>query len=443
MRLARLVLLATVAMDPPATVPAADAPVAHIDGFAVDGVEPRAGDADAPFAQGWPAATAPGDLALKDYPAYRSAEARGPGRQPAAVDGLFFPLFLHITQSDVAMTSPVVITPPQPTAADPGEASMEFVYRKPDLGKPGQGVGIVRVVDHPPARFLCLGVQGTMDEAKTTRGVSVLHDWLDKHRDEWVAAGPPRRLGYHSPMTPEDRRLWEVQIPVTQPPAATVNPSATGQGWVNLDGLDAWRPKGAAWQVVGSIAPSSTNPRLLVGGPGRGILTNGPTGNLPNLLTKRDFGDVEIHAEFLIPPRSNSGIKLEGLYEIQIFDSFGKAPAKADDCGGIYPRAELLPSYHHIDDGIPPRLNACRPPGEWQTLDIRFRAPKFNAEGRKVAPARFERVELNGQVVQENVDVPTPTGHAWHDAERPAGPILLQGDHGPVGFRNLRARPLD
>ena len=431
-------MLASAALSLLAAAPPDETPV-HIEGFAIDGVEPRAADSDAPLAEGWPAASAPGSIAVKSYPAYRSAVARGPGAGPEAADRLFFPLFLHIRRSDVAMTAPVVITPPVVPAAGPGDASMEFVYRTPTLGVTGPGLGTVRVEDHPPATFLCLGVQGEMDGPTMARGLAGLSTWLDDHKASWVAAGPPRRLGYHGPMTSRDRRLWEIQIPVL---AAGIVAAPGPEGWIDLINLDLWRPSQGGWQDVGAIRPDPEHPRLLAAEPGHGILTNGPIGKSPNLLTKQAFGDVEVHAEFLIPRKSNSGIKLLGVYEIQIFDSFGKPTAAADDCGGIYPRAELLPTYHHIDDGYPPKVNACRPPGEWQVLDLTFHAPRFDAAGQKVAPARFDRVILNGQVVHEDAPVPTPTGHAWHDAEHPTGPLLLQGDHGPVAFRALRLRPL-
>jgi hypothetical protein len=185
----------------------------------------------------------------------------------------------------------------------------------------------------------------------------------------------------------------------------------------------------------------SKNPKRLTATPGKGILVNGPTGRTRNLLTKQQFGDIEVHLEFLIPKGSNSGVKFEGLYEIQIFDSYGVKNPKGSDCGGIYPRAEQLPKYHYLDEGTPPRTNAARPAGEWQTLDAIFQAPRFDATGKKTTHARFVKVVLNGQVIHENVEVRTPTGHAWHNKEIASGPLLLQADHGPVAFRKIRVRP--
>jgi hypothetical protein len=218
------------------------------------------------------------------------------------------------------------------------------------------------------------------------------------------------------------------------------------EGWTELigaQGLDAWRTPTSAWLVAGGARPDPERPARLVAEPGSGVLVNGPNGRTTNLVSRQDFSDVEAHFEFLIPKGSNSGVKFETLYEIQIADSFGIAQPKASHNGGIYPRAELLPRYHYLDEGTPPRVNASKPPGQWQTLDILFRAPRFDASGKKVQNARFDKVVLNGQVIHQDVEVKTPTGHNWRLKEMARGPILLQADHGPVAFRNVRVRSRD
>ena len=217
-------------------------------------------------------------------------------------------------------------------------------------------------------------------------------------------------------------------------------------GWIDLiesDGFAAWKSPTEAWAHASAVRidPKKSTRLAFDAGPGP-ILVNGPTGKTRNIVTRQAFGDVELHAEFFIPKGSNSGIKLEGVYEIQIADSHGIATTTASHAGGIYPRSEMKPVYHHIDKGYPPKVNAAKPAGEWQTLDIVFRAPKFDASGKKTANARFVKVVLNGQVVQDDVDLPYPTGDNWNKGEHPTGPILLQADHGPVAFRNLRVRPL-
>ncbi len=216
-------------------------------------------------------------------------------------------------------------------------------------------------------------------------------------------------------------------------------------GWIDLigkEGFEHWRSQGSDWKRAGDAELDRANAGRQVAKAGDGVIMNGPAGRSRNLVTKRSFGDLEAHFEFKIPKGSNSGVKLEGFYEIQIHDSFGVLKPNATHAGGIYPRAEMLPKYHHIDEGTPPRVNAAKKAGEWQTLDIVFRAPRFDDQGKKIKNARFEKVVLNGQTIHEGVEVKTPTGNAWKLREIAKGPLLLQGDHGPVAFRSIRVREL-
>jgi hypothetical protein len=191
--------------------------------------------------------------------------------------------------------------------------------------------------------------------------------------------------------------------------------------------------------VAGGVALQPANPKLLAIAPGTGVLANGARGNTVNLLSEAEFGDCQAHIEFAVSSNSNSGVYLMGRYEVQILDSFGKTNLKSSDCGGIYAScSEPKPDFK----GAPPRLNASRAPGEWQTFDITFRAPRFDGAGKKIENARFIKVVHNGKVIHENVEVPRPTCAArWLD-EKPIGPLMLQGDHGPVAYRNLRVQPL-
>lgn len=212
---------------------------------------------------------------------------------------------------------------------------------------------------------------------------------------------------------------------------------------VFAQGLDFFKTPQNEWALVQGVSLDEKNPKKLVAQEGKGVYYNGPKGRGSNLYSKEKFGDLEVHLEFLVPKGSNSGIKFHGHYEVQIADSFGVKNPKGHDCGGIYPRAEAKPKYHHIDDGIPPRTNACKAPGEWQTLDIVFLAPRFDKEKKKTANARLPRVLLNGVVIHDNVELLTPTGDRWNLPEMAEGPLMLQGDHGPVAFRNLRIRPVE
>lgn len=170
-----------------------------------------------------------------------------------------------------------------------------------------------------------------------------------------------------------------------------------------------------------------------------GTILNGPQNKTVNLVTDQKFGDVELYLEFMLAKGSNSGVYLHGLYEVQIFDSWGDTePPKSSDGGGIY--------HRWIDNrgvgGSAPRVNASRRPGEWQSYCIWFRAPRFDASGKKTENAKFVRVLYNGTLVQENVEVNGPTRAAMEIPEAPVNPLMLQGDHGPVAFRNIYIRPL-
>jgi hypothetical protein len=231
--------------------------------------------------------------------------------------------------------------------------------------------------------------------------------------------------------------LWISAAVLAAEPAAT---PAT-DGWITLERDEDWKNPLQQWMRASTVTLDPANPRKLTAERGGAILVNLPKGSAANLVSRQKFGDHEVHFEFLISKGSNSGVKFHGLYEIQILDSHGKDKLRGSDGGGIYPRAELLPRYRYLDEGIPPKTNACKPAGEWQTIDAVFLAPRF-ADGKKIANARLVKAFLNGKLIHEDVELKTPTGHAWTQPEQAEGPLLLQGDHGPVAFRNVRVKPL-
>jgi len=202
--------------------------------------------------------------------------------------------------------------------------------------------------------------------------------------------------------------------------------------------LDDWRPPSGAWQAAKSVALDPADDKKFSIQSGEGVLVNGPNGKTGNLVTREEYGDCDAHIEFVVPRNSNSGVYFMGRYEIQIFDSHGVAKPKSSDCGGVYAScSEPKPDTA----GRPPGVNSSRPPGEWQVFDVVFRAPRFDATGKKTANAMFVKVVHNGRVIHENVEAPRPTCAALALDEKARGPLMLQGDHGPVAFRNLRIRP--
>ncbi len=222
--------------------------------------------------------------------------------------------------------------------------------------------------------------------------------------------------------------------------------AAEDPDWIDLvgeKGLEAWRQPAGEWLAAGEVSLDPADPKKLSWKEGKGVLVNGGKGRTVNLFTTLEHADIEAHVEFMMAKGSNSGVYFMGRYEVQILDSWGKEKVAHGDCGGIYQRWD--PGRGKGKEGFeghPPRVNASKPPGEWQTFDVVFRAPRFDDAGNKTANARFTKVVHNGQVVHENVEVTGPTrASAWGD-EKPGGPIMLQGDHGPVAYRNIRFRHL-
>jgi hypothetical protein len=208
--------------------------------------------------------------------------------------------------------------------------------------------------------------------------------------------------------------------------------------------LSGWRQPVGEWQAASAVAPATAEPKKFSITPGAGVLVNGLKGRTVNLLTEMEHADVETHVEFCVPKGSNSGVYFMARYEIQVFDSWGAEHPKYSDCGGIYQRwndAEPDPKKRGYE-GHAPRVNASKAPGEWQSFDVVFRAPRFDASGKKIKNACFVKVVHNGKVIHENVEVTGTTRASTFNDEKPSGPLMLQGDHGPVAYRNLRIKKL-
>ena len=156
-----------------------------------------------------------------------------------------------------------------------------------------------------------------------------------------------------------------------------------------------------------------------------GNWTEKPRGGV-DLCTEEVFGDCLVEIEFMMAKGSNSGVYLMGEYELQVADSWGKQGNMSQgDLGAVYSAAA-------------PRENAALAPGEWQKYVIDFQAPKFDANGNKTQKAKFIKVTLNGKIVQDNVEVEGSTGGGITGKEAAKGPLMLQGNHGPVAFRNIK-----
>lgn len=203
--------------------------------------------------------------------------------------------------------------------------------------------------------------------------------------------------------------------------------------------LSAWKAPLGAWSVVGSVALNADAPKGFIAQPGEGVMLSAAAGKSVDIISLAEHGDAEIHIEFNVPKDSNSGVYIQGRYEVQVFDSYGKPTIAEHDCGAIYQRWDPTRGKGNEGyEGHTPTVNASKAPGEWQTFDITFRAPRFDAAGKKTENAKFIKVLHNGQVIHQNIEVNGPTRGSKFPNEAATGPIVIQGDHGPVAYRNLK-----
>lgn len=222
---------------------------------------------------------------------------------------------------------------------------------------------------------------------------------------------------------------------------AAVHPAAGQTGKIPLQDLSSFREPGKSWSIVSDASALLDKPHELTGVSGTGVLLNTPDKKRPgqDLFSGEEYGDVDIELDYMMAPGSNSGIYLQGRYEIQLLDSWTTQVPKPGDNGGIYERwDDSRPAGQQGYDGHAPRYNASRAPGLWQHMKISFQAPRFDAAGKKTANARMLLVELNGVQIHDNVELMGPTrGAIGGGDEKAAGPLRFQGDHGAVAFRNL------
>lgn len=222
---------------------------------------------------------------------------------------------------------------------------------------------------------------------------------------------------------------------------ATVARAQNDYTTISLDNLDAFRDAGKNWVIAGDAVADYNKQHDLRAVKGQGVIVNNfSRNNQMHLITKEEFGDIEVDLEFMMAKNSNSGVYLQGRYEIQLLDSWMKTDPTSSDAGAVYSRWTADKGSF---EGTAPVMNVAKAPGLWQHLTIKFRAPQFNEKGEKIKNARFESVYLNGVLVQQEVDVTGGTAsNIFPQDEVAKGPLVLQGDHGPVAFRNIKYRKI-
>jgi len=216
--------------------------------------------------------------------------------------------------------------------------------------------------------------------------------------------------------------------------------SADAQKTVYLKDLSAFKDAGRTWTMAGRVSADLEKPNVLQVKDGTDILVNAPDKKNKgiDLFTREEFGDMDVELDLMMAKNSNSGVYIHGRYEVQLMDSWDLKTPTAGSNGGIYQRwDEKRPEGHKGYEGFPARQNASKAPGLWQNLKISFQAPRFDAGGRKIKNAKMLKVELNGVLIHEDVELTGPT-RGGAGEEKITGPLRFQGDHGAVAFRNIK-----
>jgi hypothetical protein len=209
---------------------------------------------------------------------------------------------------------------------------------------------------------------------------------------------------------------------------------------VALTDLSAFAAPPKNWEIDGGVHADLEKANTFALTKGAGILVNTVDEKNPghDLYFNLQHGDIDLEMDYTMAKGANSGIYLQGRYEIQLLDSWGTVNPKSSDNGGIYERwDDSKPDGMKGYEGHAPRQNASRAPGLWQHIRISFQAPKFDDKGMKIANAKVLYIWLNGVLIQENVELSGPTRGAYDNKESALGPIRLQGDHGAVAFKNI------
>jgi len=229
-------------------------------------------------------------------------------------------------------------------------------------------------------------------------------------------------------VTPESSELWNPVPRIVTPSSSTVTDAlstAPSDAIVLFDGKDLskWKSSLPDGKVQWTVA--------------QGAMTVKPGSK--DIETIQQFDDYQLHIEFRTPAevqgtsqgRGNSGIFMQGKYELQVLDNYNNRTYSNGQAGAIYKQTM-------------PLVNACRKPGEWQTYDVIYHGPRFDGGG-KLLKAATVTVLHNGVLVQDNVEIKGltgPKGAPKYEPHPPKQPLVLQDHHNPVRYRNIWIREL-
>ena len=217
------------------------------------------------------------------------------------------------------------------------------------------------------------------------------------------------------------------------------NRSALAQQRVSLADLSAFQSPAPSWTLAAAAQADLAQTGNLSTSPGTGVLVNTPGNSTPGnaLVTRKSYGDLTLEFDFMPAKDTRSAVYMQERYAVQLVDSWGKPDPTAQDNGGVTAGLadSTQPGPEAAGKGYAPRQSVSRAPGLWQHLLVAFQAPRFDSTGHKTANAKLLRVELNGVLIHENIDLISPNPAAL--SEVPFAPLSFRSSRGPVAFRNI------
>ncbi|PJJ79997.1 family 16 glycoside hydrolase [Mucilaginibacter auburnensis] len=191
------------------------------------------------------------------------------------------------------------------------------------------------------------------------------------------------------------------------------------------------------WEEAADVSlniAASAKPKITAG---TGVIVFKGEGTETALTTKNSYDDTEVEFDFLVSSKATLGVLLQGLYRVNLSDSWGSTSSVTADMGGVGPLKQGGGAF----TGLPPLINVAKAPGLWQHALIKFRSPKLSG-GAKTGNGLFEEVYINGVLVQENAEVQGPSAGSVKDTETGSGPVVFVAANGVAAIKNLKINKL-
>ncbi len=204
---------------------------------------------------------------------------------------------------------------------------------------------------------------------------------------------------------------------------------------VSINTIDQFKGAFKNWAVKGAVMINRTTGDLNLSDGKNVLVFKDDKQNTIGNIKAFEHGNIDFEIQFMLSPGAEAALLFQGIYKINLNDSWGEKNISYKDCGGISISDNI--STTELNTKRVPLSNACHAPGLWQKLEVSFAAPVFNAQSTKIKNARFDKVILNGAIIHDNIDLPVNGME-----EKALAPLVIVGLKGPVAFKNIAYLPV-